>query len=72
MKIHDNDFKLVKELVDAMAGGELTRREKIIFVTGTLAGMHSDEKKVKELLDQMAEVCLIPDAEFEEIKDFSN
>lgn len=72
MKISDSDFKLVKEIVDAIDDGTFTRREKIIFITGTLAGMYSDEARVKEQLNKLAEICSIPDVDFEEVKDFDN
>lgn len=72
MKISDSDYKLLKEMIKAMDEGKLTRREKIIFVTGTMAGMHSDEIKVREQLNKLAELCLAPDVDFEEVDNFDN
>lgn len=75
MKISKEDLELIKDFVNEMESGKMTNREKKILVAGTLAGMHSNEKKVKELLNRLADLCMTQEVEYEvvnDVKDFSN
>lgn len=73
--MNDEEIKLLQEIVSLMENGKLTRKEKIIFVLGIQGGLYSSDKKVKEQLNKVADICLTVDTDYEiinEVKDFNN
>jgi len=52
------EMTLLRETVKNIREGKLTKKEKIIFITGIQAGLYSDNEDVRELLNEIAELCV--------------
>ncbi len=52
------ELTILKEAIKNMREGNLTDSEKIIFVVGIQAGLYSDDSVIKELLNEVADMCL--------------
>ena len=71
----EEEFELFKNMVDRMESGKLSRGEKILFVLGVQGGLHSDDEKIREQINRVADICLSVDAEYEVldgVKSFDN
>lgn len=71
----NEELELLKNVVDRMESGKLSRDEKILFVLGIQGGMSSDDGAVREQLNRVAEICLSVEAEYEvlnNVKKFDN
>lgn len=68
------EIMILEETIKHMREGKLTKKEKIIFVVGIQAGLFSDDKRVQEMLNEVADICLNePEEDFDdEIKKFDN
>ena len=67
------EMMLLKETVESMRKGNMTRKEKMIFVVGIQAGIYSDDKTVQEMLNDVADMCLqAVDGDTDEVKIFDN
>jgi hypothetical protein len=66
------ELMLLKETVRNMREGNLTKKEKVIFVTGIQAGLFSDDKTVQELLNEVADLCLDEADGTADVKIFDN
>ena len=72
--MNSEELELLISTVNDMKSGKLTKKEKILFVLGIQGGLHADERKVKDLLNDIAEYCLAAEAEYfvDEVKDYDN
>lgn len=68
------EIMILEETIKHMREGKLSKKEKIIFVVGIQAGLFSDDKRVQEMLNEVADICLNePEEDFDdEIKKFNN
>lgn len=66
------ELMLLKETIKNMREGNLTKKEEIIFVIGVQAGLYSDDKTIKELLNEVADICLDATDRYIEVKTFDN
>jgi len=70
----EEELELLKNIVDRMADGDLSRQDKILLVLGLQAGLNDNDGRVKEQINRVADLCLVIDAEYDvaDIKSFDN
>jgi predicted GTPase len=71
------EMMVLEEAIRNMREGNLSKKEKVLFVVGIQAGLYSDDKKVQDMLNEVAELCLNEpeedcDVDVSEIKNFDN
>ncbi len=68
----EEELMLLREAIKSMREGMLTKKEKIIFITGIQAGLHSNDNIVKEMLNEVADMCINGTTEYDKSGKFDN
>ena len=71
------EIMILEETIRNMREGNLSKKEKILFVVGIQAGLYSDNKRIQEMLNEVAELCLSEpeedyDVDIDEVRKFDN
>jgi hypothetical protein len=66
------ELMILKETIKSMREGNLTDAEKIVFIIGIQAGLYSDDDEIRDLLGEVADLCLISTDDEYKVDKFDN